>query len=210
MLERAHSAVAVVAAWLALAGVMTDRARADGAALFSENCAACHGDRGEGSPELRAPVVAGLDKAYLDRQVEHLMNGGRPVSAANAAAVGMNDVLRGLGAADLQAITAHISGLPLPVLDEPVEAMTFRMRGLFSGCMSCHQAQGEGNAALSAPRIAHQYGWYIKEQLLSFRSGKRGNDPTDKYGRQMKTMASDIPSDADVDQLVAYIQKLGR
>lgn len=209
-MERAHSAAAVVASWLALAGSMTDPARADGAVLFSENCAACHADHGEGNPDLRAPVIAGLDKTYLDRQVEHLLKGMRPVSPDNAAAVGMIDVLRGLGAADLQAITAHVSGLPVPILDEPMEATTFRMRGLFSGCMSCHQAQGEGNAALSAPRIAHQYGWYIKEQLLSFRSGKRGSDPADKYGKQMKAMALSIASDADIDQLVAYIEKLGR
>jgi cytochrome c553 len=76
--------------------------------------------------------------------------------------------------------------------------------------MSCHQAQGEGNATLSTPRIAHQYGWYLKEQLLAFRSGKRGNDPADKYGKQMRTMALDVASDADIDQLVAYIQKLGK
>ena len=209
-MERGHAAAVAVAAWLALSGLMTDRARADGAALFSENCAACHGDHGEGSPDLRAPVIAGLDKTYLDRQVEHLLNGKRPVSADNAAAAGMIEILRGLDAAGLEAITAHVSGLPAPVLDEPTGATTFRMRGLFSGCMSCHQAQGEGNATLSAPRIARQYGWYLKEQLLSFRSGKRGVDPADKYGKQMRTMALDIASDADVDQLVAYIQKLGR
>jgi cytochrome c553 len=209
LLERAHIAAAITA-WLALSGFVTDPAHADGTVLFSENCAACHGDHGEGNPELRAPVIAGLDKTYLGRQVEHFLNGMRPVPADNTAAAGMVEVLRGLDAANIEAITAYVAGLPAPVLNEPTSAMTFRMRGLFSGCMSCHQAQGEGNATLSTPRIAHQYGWYLKEQLLAFRSGKRGNDPADKYGKQMRTMALDVASDADIDQLVAYIQKLGK
>src|SRR3546814_18404705 len=40
-----------------------DKANAEGAKLFAENCAACHGDAGTGNRELGAPNLA--DKIWL-------------------------------------------------------------------------------------------------------------------------------------------------
>ncbi|ONG46752.1 cytochrome-c oxidase, cbb3-type subunit III [Pseudoroseomonas deserti] len=49
---------------LDLSGRATDRAAAArGAALFAENCAACHGDRGTGNREMGAPNLA--DQVWL-------------------------------------------------------------------------------------------------------------------------------------------------
>lgn len=49
---------------LALSGTGTDRAGADrGKAIFADNCAACHGEKGEGNQELGAPNLA--DKIWL-------------------------------------------------------------------------------------------------------------------------------------------------
>lgn len=63
-----------------LSGLPTDKGAdlAAGAKVFAENCAACHGDKGQGSKELGAPNLSdkiwlfGSDKAEI---VEGLMNG---------------------------------------------------------------------------------------------------------------------------------------
>lgn len=48
---------------LSLSGAGTDADNAEGRALFEENCAACHGEQGEGIPELGAPNLS--DQIWL-------------------------------------------------------------------------------------------------------------------------------------------------
>ena len=43
-------------------------------------------------------------------------------------------------------------------------------------CAACHGAQGEGNQALSAPKIAGQEDWYIRRQIANYQNGVRGSD----------------------------------
>src|SRR4051794_12931369 len=42
-------------------------------------------------------------------------------------------------------------------------------------CVGCHGAQGEGNAAVGAPRIAGQSAYYLAKQLDSYSNGNRRN-----------------------------------
>jgi cytochrome c553 len=42
-------------------------------------------------------------------------------------------------------------------------------------CVTCHGAQGEGNAAGGFPRLAGQSAWYMSEQLDSYADGRRKN-----------------------------------
>ncbi len=43
-------------------------------------CAACHGSGGEGNPAFNAPRIAGLDAAYLARQIRNFRDGVRGAS----------------------------------------------------------------------------------------------------------------------------------
>lgn len=70
---------------LALSGRSTDPAAAErGAALFADNCVACHGERGEGNRELGAPNLAdaiwlyGGEKADIMRSVAQSRRGVMP------------------------------------------------------------------------------------------------------------------------------------
>lgn len=187
---------------------MPTGANADGATTFGDVCSSCHGAAGEGSAELKAPAIAGLDQVYLKRQVDHLLDGTRPVND-NDAAAGMVELMRGLERGELDAAVAYAAALPIPEAgaEKPAE-LTMSMRGLYSGCASCHGGKGQGEAALSAPRLQRQHGWYLRQQLLAFRSGQRGTAPSDNFGKQMRAIAQTIPSDEDVDAIVAYIQSL--
>jgi cytochrome c oxidase subunit 2 len=81
-------------------------------------------------------------------------------------------------------------------------------QALYAPCVACHGANGEGNQALHAPRLAGQYGWYLKRQLEHFKSGVRGAHVDDVYGQQMAPMASVLPDDQAVKDVVAFIAQL--
>ena len=185
-------------------------AAADGAVLFADNCSGCHGEAGEGNADLRAPALAALDAAYLDRQVAHFRSGLRRAEEDNDAAQGMIAILPDLTGDETAAISAYLAALPLPVLDDETDPPGFRGRGLYSGCSSCHGVRAQGTAALNAPRLTGQFGWYLADQLRAFRAGRRGFHADDEPGRQMKAMADQIGSEADIDQIVAYIASLDR
>ena len=75
-------------------------------------------------------------------------------------------------------------------------------------CAACHGQQGEGMAALNAPKIAGQSAWYLKRQLLNYQNGLRGAHEDDLYGRQMAPMSMTLANEAAIDNVVAHIQTL--
>ena len=78
----------------------------------------------------------------------------------------------------------------------------------FIVCAACHGQQGEGIAALNAPKIAGQSAWYLKRQLQNYKSGARGAHADDVFGRQMAPMAATLVNDAAIDNVIAHIQTL--
>jgi len=78
----------------------------------------------------------------------------------------------------------------------------------YAVCIACHGAQGEGNPALHAPKLAGQTDWYLIRQLKNFKSGARGTDEHDINGRLMAPMAATLPDDDAMANVVAYIKTL--
>ncbi len=81
-------------------------------------------------------------------------------------------------------------------------------KAAYAVCAACHGANGEGNIAMNAPKIAGQEGWYIKRQLAAYQAGTRGTASGDAFGMQMRPMAMTIAGPAAVDNLVAYIKTM--
>ena len=79
---------------------------------------------------------------------------------------------------------------------------------LYATCAGCHGAQGEGNPALNAPKLSGQGDWYLKRQLIYFKSGARGAHEQDVYGKQMAAMAATLADETAIDNVVAYIGTL--
>jgi len=79
----------------------------------------------------------------------------------------------------------------------------------YAVCAACHGQQGEGQQALNAPKLAGQGAWYLKRQILSFKSGARGAHQDDTYGKQMAPMAATLANEAAIDNVVAHIETLG-
>jgi cytochrome c oxidase subunit 2 len=74
-----------------------------------------------------------------------------------------------------------------------------------SFCTVCHGANGNGNPAIRAPKIAGMEPWYVKRQLEAFKAGLRGTNPNDAAGTEMQPMAASLHEDAMLDQVVAYV-----
>jgi cytochrome c oxidase subunit 2 len=79
---------------------------------------------------------------------------------------------------------------------------------LYTVCAACHGPQAEGNPALNAPKLSGQADWYLKRQLQSFKSGARGTQEKDVFGKMMAPMAATLADDAAMNNVVAYIKTL--
>ncbi|WP_280080083.1 c-type cytochrome [Pseudomonas mosselii] len=75
-------------------------------------------------------------------------------------------------------------------------------------CVACHGAQGQGNPALGAPRLAGQQAEYLLTQLRDFKAGRRGYAAADTHGAQMRAIATTI-GDGDQEPLARYFAGLG-
>lgn len=71
-------------------------------------------------------------------------------------------------------------------------------------CMTCHGGYGQGGEVVGGPKLAGMESWYLKRQLLGFRSGFRGIEKEYIPAFEMRATAA-ILSDAEIDKVVADI-----
>lgn len=81
-------------------------------------------------------------------------------------------------------------------------------KALYAVCAACHGAQGEGQQAVNAPRLAGQNAWYLERQLRLYKQGFRGAHEKDTFGKMMAPMAATLPDDAAITSVAAYIATL--
>ena len=183
----------------------------DGKALYA-SCVACHGSQGEGNAALKAPAIGGQYAAYLERQLRNFRSGSRGTHESDAPGAQMRAIAASL-ADDMTAarIAAYVSGLPQAVGAAPARGDLHNGNNLYQGkCGACHGTSAEGNPALKAPRLTGLDAGYLKRQFAHFRDGVRGTDQQDLPGRQMALMAKTLPTERDLDDVIAYIQQQGR
>ena len=78
----------------------------------------------------------------------------------------------------------------------------------YTVCAACHGPQGEGNPAMNAPKLAGQSDWYLKRQIMSYKTGLRGVHKEDTFGQQMIGMVATLANEAAIDNVVAHIRTL--
>jgi cytochrome c553 len=66
----------------------------------------------------------------------------------------------------------------------------------YTFCTVCHGAQGNGNAAIRAPKIAGIEPWYLKRELERFRAHLRGTQEGDVTGMEMQPVALQLDDQA--------------
>jgi cytochrome c oxidase subunit 2 len=184
---------------------------AEGEKLFAP-CVACHGSKAEGNPALNAPAIAGQDAAYLERQLRNFRSARRGMHKSDSTGAQMRAIAATLADdAAVAKVATHISTLPKTVTAKPASGDLHNGNNLYHGkCGACHGSTAEGNPALKAPRLAGLDSAYIKRQFANFRDGVRGTDAQDVPGRQMAMMAKTLPTDRDLDDVIAFIHRQGR
>lgn len=185
---------------------------ADGKQLFAP-CVACHGSNGEGNAILNAPAIAGQDAAYLERQLRNFRNRRRGADKSDVLGTQMQASATTMLPDDaaIAKVASHIASLPKTVDATPATGDLRNGNNLYQGkCGACHGGKAEGNPALQAPRLAGLDAPYIKRQFAHFRDGVRGTDPQDTPGRQMAMMARTVPTERDLDDIIAFIHRQGR
>lgn len=172
-------------------------------------CSACHGVNGEGNRLLNSPKLAGQEAWYLRRQIEYFQDGTRGAHPEDEFGRQMAPMAATLvDSASVENVIAYIETLPDVPAEHTVLGDAENGRDIWVTCGACHGYDGEGIAALNAPRQAGMNDWYLVTQLKNFRAGIRGAHDDDKYGMQMSMMAAILSSDERVNDVVAYINTL--
>ena len=184
---------------------------AEDAKLFAV-CVSCHGGKGEGNLALNGPAIAGQEAAYIERQLQNFRRGRRGTHKGDILGAQMKVFATTLpNDAAVTQLSTYISALPKTVPAKPASGNVRNGTSLYHGkCGACHGGKAEGNAALKAPRLAGLDAAYIKRQFAGFRDGVRGTDPQDTPGRQMAMMAKTLPTEAELDDVIAFIHQQGR
>ena len=143
---------------------------------------ACPGADGGGQEVSGNPRLAGLDAAYLQKQLDDFASGARSSAVMLPSAKALTEVER-------KALALYYSKLRLPeavarraVPKPPADSIgaVLAMRGDWSrevpGCVQCHGHDGVGVGAHFPPLVG-QPASYIEAQLKAWQRGVRHNDP---------------------------------
>ncbi len=168
--------------------------------------------RARAIPTLNAPAIAGQDAAYLERQLRNFRSDRRGTHKSDTLGAQMRAIATALADdAAVAKLASYVASLPKTVSATPARGNLHNGNNLYHGkCGACHGGKAEGNPAMKSPRLAGLDAAYIKRQFAHFRDGVRGTDPQDVPGRQMAMMAKTLPTERDLDDVIAFIQQQGR
>lgn len=166
----------------------------DGAALYTTNCASCHGDNGQGS--AYAPSLIGLPAALVHFELD---TGRMPAPIAYD-----NDIHRRpkFGQPEIDAIANYVASFT-PHDDSRLMQLrpgnADRGRVLFAeNCAVCHGAGGFGSSVGSdnvAPSLMHATTFVVAEAI-------RGGPGV------MPRFGPDVLSDQDVSDIARYVNAI--
>lgn len=145
-------------------------------------CASCHGADGGGQAAAGFPRLAGLNAAYLRKQLDDFAIGTRE----NAI---MKPMATSLSESERKAMATYYSTMRVPSdVSKPAATMPaadglgaqLATRGRWAeqvpSCVACHGPHGVGVGAHFPPLAGHS-ATYIAAQLEDWKKGTRHNDP---------------------------------
>ena len=180
----------------------------DGKSLYN-TCSACHGANGEGNAAMHAPALAGQSASYIARQLDHFKRGVRGNDVGDPYGPQMKAMAALLpDQAAIDAVAQYAAAMPRTSPAATIEGdVNAGYKQYNMKCGACHSADAKGNEGLSAPALVGVGDAYLLRQMTHFRSGQRGTDASDKYGRQMRMMANTV-TDQEITDLLSYLNSL--
>lgn len=167
-------------------------------------CVACHSADGSGNNAAGFPRLAGLDSAYLAKQMLDY-NAGERVSPV------MQPNINNFDEQQIRDLAAYYAAMPVPQttttadVGEDVLALGEKLANqgdwdnYIPPCSSCH---GRGNRGVGEifPAIAGQHPNYIRSQINAWKNNQRNNDPN-----QLMTAVAERLTEEQIDAVAAYL-----
>lgn len=148
-----------------------------GKELYSEYCARCHGDAGQGNAGKVIPALAGQRFNYLVRQLANFAGAERQSSTMHGVTIqpAINDPQEWVN------IAAYLNRLTPPIDAQIGSGKAMQLgRGIFhEQCASCHGADASGDQDGFVPSLRHQHYAYLDEQMHKLADGYRHNADED-------------------------------
>jgi len=166
-------------------------------------CASCHNPDGN-SVIPDNPRLAGLDAAYLARQLADFKSGKRPSPVMAGIISLLNEseykplaafFSEQKPAASAAAADAALAAQGKEIFDEGI------IGSAVPACSGCHNEDGSGNDKY--PRVTGQHSAYVVQQLLNFKSGVRANDSKGVMQAVAKRM-----NEKEIQAVAAYVATL--
>jgi cytochrome c553 len=161
-------------------------------------CSACHGVNGN-SRSAAMPIIAGMDAAYIKKQVETYAAGGRPSPEMGPYAKQILDI----GVDQVAGFFAGQRMEPTPIAADP--AAVERGRAAAIACVGCHGPAGKGDPARGIPSLAGQAPGFLRDQIRLFKQDAR--NPGDAALVALKAIMKTVP-DERIPDLAAYYSSL--
>lgn len=170
-------------------------------------CSSCHGADGAGQAGAGYPRIAGLNPAYMEKQLHDFTKENRnsPIMAP---------IARALSDKEIKAVVTYFANMKPTPATSPSSADDKLMKagkqlaekGNWSNdvpaCFTCHGVGGIGIGD-HFPALAGQHASYIEKQIQSWQKGQRHNDPN----QLMKSVAMRL-SDAEIKAVSTYLASL--
>lgn len=175
----------------------------DAKTIVTTVCVACHTEDGNSAVPM-FPKIAGLQEAYIAKQLQDFMSGKRKSDI-------MGPIVAQLKPEDVPLLAAYFSSQALRPGEATNKALADAGKVIFHdgneetgvpACVGCHQPKGAGFGIY--PRIGGQHIDYVKQQLKNFASGERSND----VSRFMRVTAKRL-SDEEIEAVAEYLVGIG-
>ena len=177
--------------------------------IFQNACAQCHGPKGEGNAQIKAPSIASLPAWYVRAQLENFRADRRGVHPQDAEGQLMRAISKVLNDEQVNAVAEFISKLPRVMPQPIIKADVAAGRQLYEErCMECHRFNGEGELVFGAAPLVGLPDWYLAAQLRKYRDRSRGAQKEDANGQKMAWAAQFIESEELLQSVVAYLMTL--
>ncbi len=182
-----------------------------GQGVFQTTCATCHGGRGQGSYEKKAPSIASLPRWYIEDQIKNFRSGVRGNHQDDLTGQQMRGAISVL--TDEQVSEALDTLETFPAVDHEPTIQGDLKKGAHyyrENCMECHRFNGRGELAFRSSHVAGLQDWYLLAQWQKFKAGVRGYHPADVGGAKMRKAVRYLENDEVAKDVIAYIATLAK
>lgn len=171
-----------------------------GAALYSEECAGCHGREAQGASQHDIPALASQRRAYIIRQLAAFSERDR-IATQMHKVVSREAVREPQSWADL---ALYLNNLPPPKGVEIGDGkyLSLGEASYAQFCRSCHDEDARGDDDGFVPSLRNQHYRYLVKEMRSLAAGHRFN-VDDDLARFMRSLKAD-----EVQGLADYLSRM--